>query len=189
MLAIAFDSWTLGRANLALALQSLASGPSAASASTDARAIPGRLDEAVEGLRASGQNEFVPFGLLSRAVFRRAVGRWDGAARNLDEVAEIAEPGPMKLFLCDCALERARLALAQREAFAPLNGLVEPSPPPPVLPDAAKAARLREEAWKQLDVARKLIAECGYHRRDEELAELDAAVAGSRAFADLLPRV
>ena len=29
----------------------------------------------------------------------------------------------------------------EREAFAPLNGLVEPSPPPPALPDAAAAAR------------------------------------------------
>jgi hypothetical protein len=37
--------------------------------------------------------------------------------------------------------------------------------------------------------ARKLIAECGYHRRDEELAELDAVVAGARRFADLPPRV
>ena len=34
------------------------------------------------------------------------------AARDLDEVEEIAEPGPMRLFLCDLALERARLALA-----------------------------------------------------------------------------
>ena len=95
----------------------------------------------------------------------------------------------MRLYLCDCALERARLALARREAFAPLNGLIAPSPPPPALPDAAAAAGLREEARKELDAARKLIAECGYHRRDEELAELDAVVAGRRRFADLAPRV
>ena len=91
----------------------------------------------------------------------------------------------MRLFLCDCALERARLALARREAFAPLNGLVDPSPPPPALPDAAEAARLLEEAREELDAARKLIAECGYHRRDAELAELDAVAAGKRRFADL----
>ncbi len=143
----------------------------------------------MEGLRASGQSDYVPRGLLARAAFRRAVGDWDGAARDLDEVEEIAEPGPMRLYLCDLALERARLALARREAFAPLNGLVEPSPPPPALPDAAEAARLMEAARKELDAARKLIAECGYHRRDEELAELDAVVAGSRRFADLPPRV
>jgi hypothetical protein len=57
------------------------------------------------------------------------------------------------------------------------------------LPDSDEAARLREEARKELDVARKLIAECSYHRRDEELAELDAVVGGHRHFADLPPRV
>jgi hypothetical protein len=46
-----------------------------------------------------------------------------------------------------------RLALAQREAFAPLNGLFEPTPPPPILPDPDTAAALREEAREQLDVA------------------------------------
>ena len=95
----------------------------------------------------------------------------------------------MRLYLCDCGLERARLALAKREAFAPLNGLVEPSPPRPTLPDGAAAAGLRDEARKELDVSRKLIAECGYHRRDEELNELDDVVAGHRRFADLPPRV
>jgi hypothetical protein len=59
------------------------------------------------------------------------------AGHDLDEAEEISEPGPMPLYLCDCALERARLALARLEAFAPLNGLVEPSPPPSALPDAA----------------------------------------------------
>ena len=170
-------------------MQSLASGASAETATPDARAAAARLDEAVEGLRASGQNDDVPRGLLARAAFRRAVGDWDGAARDLDEAQEIAEPGPMRLYLCDCALERARLALARREAFAPLNGLVEPSPPPPALPDGAAAAGLSVEARVQLDAARKLIAECGYHRRDEELSELDDVVAGRRRFADLPPRV
>jgi hypothetical protein len=95
----------------------------------------------------------------------------------------------MRLYCCDCALEGARLALARREAFAPLNGLVERSPARPVLPDATAAAALREEARTQLDIARKLIVECGYHCRDEELAELDTVVAGDRRFADLPPRV
>ncbi len=143
VLDIALDTLTLGRAHLALALQSLGERSFGRAAQRPMRApLPRRLDEAVEGLRGSGQNEHVPRGLLARAAFRRAVGDWDGAARDLDEVEEIAEPGPMRLYLCDGALERARLALARREAFAPLNGLVEPSPPPPALPDAAEAARL-----------------------------------------------
>ena len=91
----------------------------------------------------------------------------------------------MRLFLCDLALERARLALARREAFAPLNGLVEGSPAAPAPPDAAEAARLLEEARAQLAIASKLVAECGYHTRDEEVAELEAVLKGERRFADL----
>ncbi len=189
VLDVALDTLTLGRARLALALQRVTSGALAEGAREDAGAAAARLDEAVEELRAAGQGDYVPRGLLARAAFRRAVGDWAGAARDLDEAQEIAEPGPMRLYLCDCAVERPRLALAQYEAFAPLNGLVEPSPPPPALPDAAEAARLLEEARKELDAARKLIADCGYHRRDAELAELDAVVAGRRRFADLPPRV
>ena len=155
----------------------------------DARAARARLEEAVEGLRTSGKNDFLPHGLLARAAFRRSIADWDGAARDLDEVEEIAEPGPMRLFLCDAALERARLAFARLEAFAPLSGLVDDGPAKPALPDAAEAARLREEATAGLATARKLIAECGYHRRDEELAELEDVAAGRRRFADLPPRV
>ncbi len=188
LLPIARDTLTLGRANLAVALQSLAGGASAASARAGAHASAESLDTAVEGLRASGHNDELPRGLIARAAFRRAVGNWDGAARDLDEAHEFAEPGPMRLFLCDVALERARLALARNEAFAPLSGLVG-AHPPPVFPDAAVAAALREVARKQLDVARELIADCGYHRRDEELAELDTIAAGARRFASLPPRV
>jgi tetratricopeptide (TPR) repeat protein len=184
LLPVALDNLTLGRAQLALALNSASELSS--KSTVDATA---RLDEAVEGLRASEQTGDLPRGLLARAALRRAVGDWDGTKRDLDEAKEIAEPGLMRLYWCDCALEGARLALAWLEAFAPLNGLVEPSPPRPVLPDATAAAALREEARKELEVARKLIAECGYHRRDEELAELDAVVAGGRRFADLPPRV
>jgi tetratricopeptide (TPR) repeat protein len=187
LLDIALATLMLDRICITLALRSLASGTFAAT--VEARSAGANLDEAMEGLRASGQSDFVPRGLIARAAFRRAVGDWDGAARDLDEAEEIAEPGPMRLFLCDCALERARLALARREAFAPLAGLIDPSPRPPALPDAATAAALGEEARNELDAARKLIAACGYRRRDEDLAELDDVVAGRRRFADLPPRV
>jgi hypothetical protein len=186
---IALDTLTLGRANFALAVKNAGDPRSAARAQNDTRIATASFDQAVEGLRASAVSEFLSRGLLARAAFRRSVGDRDGAARDLDEVAEIAEPGPMRLFLCDAALERARLAFARLEAFAPLNGLVDDSPPKPTLPDAAEAARLREEAARNLAAARKLIADCGYHRRDEELAELEDVAAGRRRFADLPPRV
>jgi hypothetical protein len=95
----------------------------------------------------------------------------------------------MRLFLCDMALERARLAFAKIEAFAPLNGLIDNNPPKPIAPDAAEAARLKDEATKQLVIAADYIKSCGYHRRDEELAELEAVLRGERKFTDLPPRV
>jgi tetratricopeptide (TPR) repeat protein len=191
LLSIALDTLTLGRVGLASAVKSAGDPPSAATARPEAppAAAAASLDQAVEGLRASGMNDFLPRGLLARAAFRCSVGDWGGAARDLDEVEEIAEPGPMRLYLCDAALERARLAFARLEAFAPLNGLVDDRPRKLDIPDAAEAARLREDATQNLATARKLIAECGYHRRDEELAELEDVAAGRRRFADLPPRV
>jgi hypothetical protein len=133
--------------------------------------------------------DYFPLGLLARAAFRRSVGDWDGAARDLDEVEEIAEPGPMRLYLCDVALERARLAFARIEAFAPLNGLIDDGPPPPVPPATDETVKLAQEARDNLATARDLITRCGYHKRDEELAELEAVRDGQRRFADLPPRV
>jgi hypothetical protein len=185
-LDIALDTSTLGRTchGLALALAFARGEGGEAAARTDARAAADFLDQAVDGLRASADNSHLPRGLLARAACRRSIGDFPAAARDLDEVEEIAEPGPMRLFLCDLALERARLALA-REAFAPLNGILEAGPAAPAPPDAAEAARLEEEARAQLAIARKLVADCGYHKRDEEVAELEAVLKGERRFADL----
>jgi tetratricopeptide (TPR) repeat protein len=188
-LGIALDILTLGRAHQGLAFDNFPSHSTLAEARENARIAEGRIDEAIDRLRSAGQLPFVARGLLVRAAFRRRVGDWLKATRDLDEVAEIAEPGPMRLHLCDMALERARLASARIEAFAPLNGLLDGSPPKPVPPDAAEATRLMDEARTNLALARKLITDCGYHKRDEELAELEAVLAGQRHFADLPPRV
>jgi TIR domain len=148
----------------------------------------GWIDDAVERLRVAGQINYVPQGLLARAASCRITGDWTGAMRDLDEVEEIAVPGQMRLFLCDMALDRTRLAFAMIEAFAPLHGIIE-GPPKPVAPDATESARLKEEAAKHLAVAADYIKTCGYHRRDEGLAELQAVLRGERKFADLPPRV
>jgi AAA ATPase domain/TIR domain len=189
LLDIAFDTLTVGRACLGMALERDASQPPAATVRDNTRAAQARLGEAIDGLRAAGRLDFIPVGFLARAAFRRSVGDWDGAARDLDEVEEIAEPGPMRLYLCDMALERARLALARIAAFAPLNRLIGDGPPQPAPPSAEESAKLAEEARTNLATARELIESCGYHRRDEELAELEAVLRGERRFADLPPRV
>jgi hypothetical protein len=189
LLDIALDTLSLGRAHLGLALEKVEWRQPPLAAGDDARRTQVWFDQAVEGLRKAGTLHHIPGGLLGRAAFRRSIGDWDGTARDLDEVEEIAEPGPMKLFLCDMALERARRAFAQIEVFAPLNGLIDDIPPVSVLFDPIEAARLKNEASKNLIDARKLIAVCGYHRRDEELAELEAVLRGEKKFADLPPRV
>jgi hypothetical protein len=186
LLGIALDTLTLGRAHLGLALGNTAPHRLGDAMRDDARTANDRLAKAVDGLRAAGGLDQLPRGLLARAASRRCIGDWVGAARDLDE---IVEPGPMRLFLCDKALERARLAFARIAAFAPLNGLIDDSPPKPVPPGAEESAKLAEEARANLATARELIERCGYHRRDEELAELEAVRDGHRRFADLPPRV
>jgi hypothetical protein len=61
--------------------------------------------------------------------------------------------------------------------------------PKPERPSEAERKSFHDEAAKQLAIAADYITTCGYHRRDEELAELQAMVAGCRRFADLPPRV
>jgi tetratricopeptide (TPR) repeat protein len=173
----------LGRADLGLALSSGDAGRELVSA------VGYRLDKAVEGLLAAGTMDQVPRGVLARGAFRRMVGDWDGAARDLDEVEEIAEPGPMRLFLCDMALERARLSFARNEAFAPLHGFTDNSPSELQLPGDIERKRLHDEAAKQLAIAGDYVKSCGYNRRDEELAELVAVLRGEKKFAELPPRV
>ena len=188
-LDIALDALTLGRADLGLALENVAPEQPGTRASANGHTAQALLGEAVDGLRAAGTSHHLPRGLLARAALHRSVGDWGGATRDLDEVEEIAEPGPMRLFLCDMALERARLAFARIEGFAPLNGLIDDSPTQPAPPGAEESAKLAEEARLNLATARELIERCGYHRRDEELAELEAVRDGRRRFADLPPRV
>ena len=188
LLDIALDQLSLARAALGLALSGCAEADQAGArrATSAAREY---LDGAVAGLRATESNDHLPDGLLARARFRRVLGDSDGAARDLDEAEEVAEPGPMRLYLCDMALERARLSFAGIEAFAPLNGLLDDSPPKPETPDATECVRLRIGAKEQIDIAAKYIDECGYHLRDEELAELRDVLAGKRSFASLPPHV
>jgi hypothetical protein len=53
----------------------------------------------------------------------------------------------------------------------------------------SETTRLKDVARTNLDDARKLIASCGYHRCDEERAQLEAVLNGKGRFADLPPRV
>jgi hypothetical protein len=122
--------------------------------SDDLEAARRALNEAVSALRRSGQQDDLPRGLLSRAWLLHVAGIHtgpDSAQADLDEAWEIAERGPMRLHMADIHLYRARLFF--RDATYPWES-----------PEADLAA------------ARKLIEECGYGRRKEELEDAEAAL-------------
>ncbi len=142
LLTIAVDHLTLGCASLYQAI--LRAEPPAGE----------HVKEVLDFLRRAGQQQYLPLGLLTRALFRAATGNFDGAREDLDEAFENAERGPMRLHLADIHLHRARL-------FGLMAG------PPKTYPWVSP----RDD----LDKARKLIDECGYGRRREELEDAEAA--------------
>ena len=152
-LTIGLDRLTLARA--ALYAEILRGG-----AAEDAQ-----TNEAVDRLRRAGSLDHLPRGLLTLSLWRGASGDFAGAAESLDEAFEIAERGPMRLFLADIHLHRARLF-----------GLI--ANPPATYPWVS--------ARDDLDTARKLIETCGYGRRREELEDAEAAwerISGTTAPA------
>ncbi len=64
---------------------------------------------AVNGLRAAGQINYVALGLLTAALHHFVRGEPAIAQKHLAEAQQIAERGPMPLFLADIHLTRARL--------------------------------------------------------------------------------
>jgi len=105
------------------------------------------LDQAVESLRKTGFQYYLPLGLLSRAVLYRKLERYKLASYDLVEIWEIVEASEMLLFKVDYHLEMARLLLVSDDEGD-------------ILAHIAKAERL--------------INQTGYHRRDSELAALKA---------------
>ena len=153
LLDIALDRLTLGRAALYAAIleNSELRNPSRNSAETAGGKSD--IDQAVADLRRAGQQQYLPLGLFTRAWLCSLTGARTGpesAQSDLDEAWEIAERGPMKLFMADIHLYRARL----------FHGV---KPYPWTSPQDDLAA------------ARKLIEQCGYGRRKEELEDAEAA--------------
>ncbi|MEK6261867.1 MAG: DUF4062 domain-containing protein [Planctomycetota bacterium] len=159
----AFYAAILGRAELPLG-QNLTDAPQYVPTDQEFATPRRELDAAVDGLRRAGSQDHIPRGLLTRAWLRFVDGRRTGsesAQSDLDEAWEIAERGSMKLFLADVHLYRARL-FGRRKGEG--GGGNEEAEYPWESPQADLAA------------AEKLINDCGYHRRDEELAGAKAAL-------------
>ncbi|MCX5644699.1 MAG: ATP-binding protein [Phycisphaerae bacterium] len=121
-------------------------------------AIRQRVDIAIENLRRGGRMDYLPFGFLTRAWLRTLEDDADGARADLDDAWEIAERGPMRLQMADIHLYRARLFHAV-------------TPYPWDKDEQGKPRGPKDD----FTAARTLIEQCGYHRRDEELADAEQA--------------
>lgn len=152
LLTLALDHLTLARTALygaVLGQSSLAS-------------CQGFIRSAVEGLRRAGRQDYLPLCLLTRAWLRALTGKRtgpDSARADIDEAWEIAERGPMPLFLTEVHLYRARLF-----HFDPLYPSTDVDGNPRGPRDDIAAAR-------------RLIEKHGYWRRKEELEDAEAAAA------------
>ena len=112
------------------------------------------LNHAVDGLRQAGRSRsFASRFACTRGVYR-VTGAFDKAQKDLDEAFSIATRGGMGLYLADCHLEYARLALAR------------PHPNPPLQGEG-------DEARKHWEIAKDMIDKMGYHRRDKEVEEIE----------------
>lgn len=138
VLDMALDNLSLGRVALYRAILGNTAIDSAHSS----------VETAVLGFQQAGAMDHLPRALLTRAWLRAMQGNPTTARADLDEAQQLAERGPMRLFLADVHLHRARLFFREN----------------------------RDEARDELKKARALIERCGYHRRDEELRDAEAVI-------------
>ncbi len=152
----ALDSLTLCRSGLSRVLLSSTETPPKIQESSLTT-----LDVLLDGLRRAGGQDQIPRGLLTRAWLRFLTGACTGpesAQEDLDEAWEIAERGPMRLHMADIHLYRARLFHAVKPYPWNKN------------PDGTERG-----PQEDLAAARKLIEQCGYWRRKEELEDAEEA--------------
>lgn len=117
LLEIALDHLTLARVGLIRAIPD--ADPTNPQPTLD---LP-HVAAAVNGLRAAGTMDQLPRGLLTAALYHCVRGEQDLAQKHLAEAQQIAERGPMPLFLADVHLTRARL-FRDREALSQAATLI-----------------------------------------------------------------
>ncbi len=106
-----------------------------------------RLGASVDGHRRAGPQHNLPLGLLTRAALHTHTRAFDLARDDLAEALDLAERCGFRLHECDAHLGHARLCLAEGDPVAALDHLAK---------------------------ARAILEDTGYHRRDGELADLEA---------------
>ena len=157
------------------------STPERSGAGETLKVCAAHLDCAVDGLRQASDQETIARGLLARAELHRVTGALEKAARDLDEAFSIATRGGMRLHEADCHLEYVRLYLAQLSlrgaGFAtkqsPGDTEIASHPSTLLRTLAMTPELLKEKAREHLAKAKEMIKEMGYHRRDQEVKELE----------------
>jgi len=163
LLAIALDHLTLGRA----ALYEVVLAGGGLPFKTQNSELNTSIDAAVAGFRRSGNIDELPRGLLTRAWLRFCTGVRTGsesAQEDLDEAWEIGERGPMRLHMADIHLYRARLFGGMKDDGVGVKYPWDKNPD-----GTPRGPR------DDLAAARKLIEQCGYWRRKEELEDAEEA--------------
>ncbi|MBU0655744.1 MAG: TIR domain-containing protein [Gammaproteobacteria bacterium] len=162
LLDVCLQQLTLGRAHLQQLLRPSTSGRGAGGEGLH------WLDQAVAGLRAARTLHYLPRGLLTRAALHRHTRDFARARQDLQEVFDIADGSGMRLHLTDYHLEMARLLVAEEKegvCNTPLQGTAD-----------VGAYCIRPLQY-HIAEAERLIEETGYHRRDQELLDLQQALA------------
>lgn len=150
LLIVALEHLTQARAGLYRAVLSL-------EANFVLRTSNGEIDTALAKLRVASRADYLPKALLTGALYHGTLGSDPATcARLLDEAQQIAERGPMPLYLADVHLHRARLAAAMKQEHRNQHF-------PGVDPKT------------ELAKARALIEKHMYWRRREELADAQQA--------------
>ncbi len=147
LLDIALDHLTLSR--VALYRAALTGQPPYADANP-------HLAPALDGLRKAGTVHHVPKALLTAAQWHALIGDAATAERFLAEAQQIAERGPMPLYLADVHLHRARIV-----------GRLNPADRAIHFPNI--------DPKDELAKAKALIEKHEYGRRTEELADAEQA--------------
>ncbi len=123
------------------------------------------LNQAVDGLREAGAQEFIIKGLLQRSTLLRHQKDFLKSWADLDEAREIAEYGQMRLHLTDYHLEACRNI---RDQMADSDYQI--------IDDGETLSLTKEEMQlkfqEHFKEAERLVQETGYHRRDGELDDL-----------------
>jgi tetratricopeptide (TPR) repeat protein len=117
------------------------------------------LEQAVDGLRTVGMGDYLARALLARARLRLDRSELADARRDITEATEICHDAGFLLLTADCYLAAARLDILDRR-----NGS-------------------RTQAELRLREAAQIIGDCGYRRRDDELAELRGRLSRMPASA------